>query len=121
MPAARYFVSAAVINASEKIIAKGKRIAAHLLESGGRRHRIWRTGPLPSPEPTKRSRFEEVAKTAFQKPKLPADIEPGLYEHGEFGMGQGQMPTYPNGVHLAEIEIDTETGKVELVRYTAGR
>ena len=63
--------------------------------------------------------LQEVAKTAFQKPKLPADIEPGLYEHGEFGMGQGQMPTYPNGVHLAEIEIDTETGKVELVRYTA--
>ena len=34
-------------------------------------------------------------------------------------MGQGQAPTYPNGVHLAEVEIDVETGKVELVRYTA--
>src|SRR5690606_16178000 len=39
--------------------------------------------------------------------------------HGEFGMGAGQAPTYPNGSHMAEVEIDIETGKVALVRYTA--
>jgi aerobic carbon-monoxide dehydrogenase large subunit len=112
------FVSAAVINASEKIIAKGKRIAAHLLEAADDDIE-YGDGTFTVAGTDKTISLEEVAKTAFQKPKLPADIEPGLYEHGEFGMGQGQMPTYPNGVHLAEIEIDTDTGKVELVRYTA--
>ena len=34
-------------------------------------------------------------------------------------MGQGQAPVFPNGAHLAEIEIDPDTGKVALVRYTA--
>ena len=34
-------------------------------------------------------------------------------------MGKGQYPTYPNGCHLAEIEIDRETGEVKIVRYTA--
>ncbi len=34
-------------------------------------------------------------------------------------MGAGGAPTYPNGCHLAEIEIDAETGRVALVRYAA--
>ena len=112
------FVSAAVVNAAEKIIEKGKRIAAHLLEAADDDIE-YGDGTFTVAGTDKTISLEEVAKTAFQKPKLPADIEPGLYEHGEFGMGQGQMPTYPNGVHLAEIEIDADTGKVELVRYTA--
>ncbi|NKB19655.1 MAG: molybdopterin-dependent oxidoreductase [Alphaproteobacteria bacterium] len=112
------FVSAAVVNAAEKIVEKGKRIAAHLLEAADDDIE-YGDGTFTVAGTDKTISLEEVAKTAFQKPKLPADIEPGLYEHGEFGMGQGQLPTYPNGVHLAEIEIDTDTGKVELVKYTA--
>ena len=34
-------------------------------------------------------------------------------------MGKGQHPTYPNGCHLAEVEIDIETGTTSIVRYTA--
>jgi len=112
------FVSGAVINAATKILEKGKLIAAHVLESaaadieyGGGSFKVAGTDYEIS--------LKEVAQIAFQKPKLPPDIEPGLYEHGEFGMGLGQAPTYPNGVHLAEVEIDPETGKVELVKYTA--
>ncbi len=112
------FVGSAVTIAAQKIIDKGKRIAAHLLEAAEAdiefdRGRFTVAGTDRSIDLT------EVAKTAFQKPKLPPDIEPGLYEHGEFGMGQGQAPTYPNGSHLAEIEIDADTGRVALVRYTA--
>ena len=112
------FVSAAVINAAEKIIEKGKRIAGHLLEAADTDIEF-ESGTFTVAGTDRSVSLEEVAKTAFQKPKLPPDIEPGLYEHGEFGMGQGQAPTFPNGVHLAEVEIDVETGKVELVRYTA--
>ena len=106
----------AVAIAADKIIAKGKRIAAHLLETsdGDIEYALGRFTVAG----TDRSLdLTEVAKTAFQKPKLPADIEPGFYERGEFGSDDGA--TYPNGCHLAEIEIDAETGRVALVRYAA--
>ena len=112
------FVSGAVINAAEKIIEKGKKIAAHLLEAAASDIEYNR-GQFSVAGTDHAISLIEVAKTAFQKSKLPLEIEPGLYEHGEFGMGQGQAPTYPNGVHIAEVEIDPDTGKIELVRYTA--
>jgi carbon-monoxide dehydrogenase large subunit len=112
------FAGSAVAIAADKIIAKGKRIAAHLLEAadgdiefGDGRFTVAGTDRALS--------LDEIARAAFMKPRLPPDIEPGLYEHGEFGMGPGGAPTYPNGSHLAEIEIDAETGRVSLVRYAA--
>lgn len=112
------FAGSAVALAADKIIAKGKRIAAHLLESADDDIEF-ALGRFTVAGTDRSVGLDEVAKTAFQKPKLPPDIEPGFYEHGEFGMGQGQRPTYPNGCHLAEVEIDAETGKVTLTRYAA--
>lgn len=112
------FVGSAVAIAADKIIAKGKRIAAHLLEAA-EDDIEYGEGVFKVAGTDRSIDLTEVAKTAFQKPMLPPDIEPGLYEHGEFGMGQGQRPTYPNGSHLAEIEIDRDTGKIDIVRYTA--
>ena len=107
-----------MINAATKILEKGKLIAAHVLESAASDIE-YSGGSFKVAGTDYEISLKEVAQIAFQKPKLPPDIEPGLYEHGEFGMGLGQAPTYPNGVHLAEVEIDPETGKVELVKYTA--
>ena len=104
----------AVVEAADKIVEKGKRIAAHMLEvpAVDIEYAEGRFGVVG----TDRSvALAEVARDAFQKPKLPNDIEPGLYEHGDFGSDDG--PVYPNGFHLAEIEIDRETGRVRLVRY----
>lgn len=112
------FVGSAVTIAADKIIAKGRRIAAHLLEAAEDDIEFAR-GQFTVAGTDRSLSLTEIAKTAFQKPKLPPDIEPGFYEHGEFGMGMGEAPTYPNGAHLAEVEIDPETGKVALVRYTA--
>ena len=112
------FVGSAVDIAADKIIDKCKRIAAHMLETADDDIEF-ADGRFTVAGTDRSVDLADVAKTAFQKPKLPSDIEPGLYEHGEFGMGQGQAPTYPNGSHLAEIEIDADTGRVELVRYTA--
>jgi len=112
------FVGSAVVIAADKIIDKGKRITAHLLEAAEDDIEFVQ-GRFTVAGTDRSLDLTEVAKAAFQKPKLPPDIEPGLYEHGEFGMGQGQAPTYPNGCHLAEVEIDAETGRVALVRYTA--
>jgi len=112
------FVGSAVSIAADKIIEKGKRIAAHLMEAA-EADIEFADGKFTVAGTDRSMDLNEIAKAAFQKPRLPADIEPGLYEHGEFGMGQGEAPTYPNGCHLVEVEIDTDTGKVELVRYTA--
>lgn len=112
------FVGSAVANAADKVINKGKRIAAHIFETAVD-DIDYEEGQFIVSGTDRTINIKEIAKTAFQKAKLPIDIEPGFYEHGEFGMGQGQAPTYPNGCHLAEISIDSETGKIDLVRYTA--
>ncbi len=112
------FVGSAVSIAADKIIAKGSRIAAHLLEAADDDIEF-ADGRFTVAGTDRSLSLEEIAKTAFQKPRLPADIEPGLYEHGEFGMGVGGAPTFPNGSHMAEVEIDADTGKVTLVRYSA--
>ena len=112
------FAGSAVAIAADKIIDKGKRIAAHLLEAA-EGDIEYGDGRFTVAGTDRSLDLAEVAKTAFQKPRLPADIEPGLYEHGEFGMGVGGAPTYPNGSHLAEVEIDADTGRVALVRYAA--
>ena len=104
----------AVVQAADKIVEKGKRIAAHILEvpAVDIEYAEGRFGVVGT---DKSVDIREVARAAFQKPKLPEDIEPGLYERGDFGSDHG--PVYPNGFHLAEVEIDRETGHVRLARY----
>ena len=112
------FVGSAVVHAADKIIDKGKRIAAHMLEAA-EGDLEFADGRFTVAGTDRSVELDQVARAAYNKAKLPPDIEPGLYEHGEFGMGQGQSPVFPNGAHLAEVEIDPDTGKVALVRYTA--
>ena len=104
----------AVVQAAEKIVEKGRRIAAHMLEAA-EADIDFSEGRFGIAGTDRSVGLDEVARAAFQKPRLPADIEPGLYERGDFGSDDG--PVYPNGFHLAEIEIDRETGRVRLVRY----
>ena len=104
----------AVVQAAEKIIDKGKRIAGHMLEAADSDIE-YGNGKFSVIGTDRSLGISEVAKVAFQKAKLPPDIEPGLYEHGDFGSDAG--PVFPNGAHLAEVEIDAETGKVELIGY----
>lgn len=104
---------AAITNASAAVIKKGKEIAAHLLEvstvdieflnsnftvAGTDRFVTW----------------NELAEAAHDNNKLPKGASPGLEGHGEFIPSNH---TFPNGCHLCEVEIDTDTGVVELVRY----
>jgi carbon-monoxide dehydrogenase large subunit len=105
----------AMIIAAEKIIAKGRRIAAHLMEAG--EHDIeFEAGRFVVAGTDKAVDLAQVARDAFLPAKLPRDTEPGLFETGTFSGGER---TYPNGCHISEVELDTETGKVALVRYTA--
>jgi carbon-monoxide dehydrogenase large subunit len=105
----------AMLMAADKIIAKGARLAAHMLEAG--EHDIeFRHGKFAVAGTDKSVDLAAVARDAFVPAKLPKGMEPGLYETGTFDGGQR---TYPNGCHISEVEIDAATGEVTLARYTA--
>jgi aerobic carbon-monoxide dehydrogenase large subunit len=105
----------AMIIAAGKIVAKGRRIAAHMMEAG--EHDIeFENGKFVVAGTDKTVDLVQVARDAFVPAKLPRDIEPGIFETGTFSGGER---TYPNGCHISEVEIDIETGEVALARYTA--
>src|SRR5580704_8806595 len=105
----------AMVIAAEKIVAKGRRIAAHLMEAG-EHDIVFEQGKFVVAGTDKAVDLLAVARAAFVPARLPKDIEAGLFETGTFAGGER---TYPNGCHISEVEIDTETGAVALVRYTA--
>ncbi len=102
--------------AAERVIAKAKAIAAHMLEipdeavqfDDGRFH--------PEGRDDRTVTFAEVALQAYLAWNLPSGVEPGLeasafYDPTNF--------TYPFGTHIAVVSVDTETGEVRLLRYIA--
>ena len=58
--------------------------------------------------------IEAVARVAFNPAQSPDDVEPGFAESGHF---TPPSPTFPNGCHVCEVEIEPETGHVDIVRY----
>jgi carbon-monoxide dehydrogenase large subunit len=105
----------AMLMAADKIIAKGTKIAAHMLEAG--EHDIeFKNGKFAVAGTDKAVDLASVARDAFVPARLPKGVEPGFYETGTFDGGQR---TYPNGCHISEVEIDADSGEVTLVRYTA--
>jgi aerobic carbon-monoxide dehydrogenase large subunit len=104
---------AALWFAADKVIAKGKRIAAHLLEAA-EGDVAFAAGRFSIAGTDRGMTLKEVARASFAQAALPAGIEPGLFEHATFSPVQ---ETFPNGTHVCEVEIDPETGSVELVNY----
>jgi carbon-monoxide dehydrogenase large subunit len=108
--------ASAIVKASEKIIAKGKRVAAacmELPEDGV----DFENGEFLGRGTNKKMTFGEVALQAYVAHKFdPEVIEPGLKE-GSFY--DPKNFTFPSGVHIAEIEIDPETGHTTIDRWTA--
>jgi carbon-monoxide dehydrogenase large subunit len=103
----------AVTMAAEKIIAKTKKIAAHMLEAA-EADLTFADGRFSITGTDRGASLKEVARAAFQPGKLPKGMEPGLYETGTFSPSND---TYPNGCHVCEVEIDPETGTVAMERY----
>lgn len=103
----------ALHNASLKIVEKARKIAAHQLEAS--EADIEFADGLFRVSGTDRDiSLKDVAKASFLPAKLPAGVEPGLYETATFAPDQD---TYPNGSHVCEVEIDPETGTVEIIGY----
>lgn len=105
---------AALLRASEKIIERARKIAAHLLEAADE-DIAFADGVFTVQGTDREITLIEVAKASYQAAKMPRELEIGLSESAII-LPPG--PTYPNGCHVAEVEIDPETGTTELIRYT---
>ena len=103
---------AAICKAVEKVVAKGKKIAAHLMEASV--EDVEFADGTFTVAGTDRSRtIGEVALTAYVPHNYPEGLEPGLEETAFY---DPLNFTFPAGTHVAEVEIDPETGEVELAR-----
>jgi carbon-monoxide dehydrogenase large subunit len=104
----------AVKMAADKIIEKSKLIAAHQLEASVSDIEFDK-GVFSIVGTDRRISMSEIAQKAFNPNNLPKDMEPHL---AEGATTPNLLPSYPNGAHICELEIDPETGKVELLHYT---
>jgi carbon-monoxide dehydrogenase large subunit len=106
----------AIVKALDKIIAKGKKIAAHLLEAA--ETDIEFTDGKFTVAGTDRSKtFGEIALTAYVPHNYPlGTLEPGLDETAFYDPTNF---TFPAGTHICEIEIDPDTGVVKVERFSA--
>ena len=99
--------------AADKVIAKGKRIAARLLEAAPD-DITFADGTFAVVGTDRAVALRDVARAAFQPAQLPPGLEPGLYETGTFAP---PADTWPNGCHVCEVEVDPDSGAVTLVSY----
>jgi carbon-monoxide dehydrogenase large subunit len=103
----------ALVRAAEKIIARGKRLAAHFLEAA-EADIEFADGRFIVAGTDRTIEITELAKASYRIASLPRDFEVGLTEAAVV-IPEG--PTYPNGTHVCEVEVDPETGAVEIARY----
>jgi carbon-monoxide dehydrogenase large subunit len=104
---------AALMHAGDKLIAKGKKIAAHILEAA-EADLVFADGAFAIAGTDRNVTLDAVARAAFNPAQLPPGLEPGFAESGHF---TPPAPTFPNGCHVCEVEIDPETGHIDIVRY----
>jgi carbon-monoxide dehydrogenase large subunit len=107
------FSGSAFTMAAEKVEAKGKAIAAHMLKVDVADVKF-ADGVFSTPKSNQTLSIKEIAKASLDPKNLPAGHEPGLIEKAIY---TGKVASYPNGVHVCELEIDEATGVVEIVNY----
>ena len=106
----------AMVKAMDKIIAKGKKIAAHLLEASVDDIEF-ANGNFTVAGTDRSKSFGEIALTAYVPHNYPIeDIEPGLEETAFYDPANF---TFPGGCHVCEVEVDPETGVTTVVNFTA--
>jgi carbon-monoxide dehydrogenase large subunit len=108
----------ALVRSAEKVRAKLIKIAAHQLEAAvedmvydQEAGKVFVKGA-----PGKSKAFGELAFAAYTAHNLPEGVEPGLEEDAYYDPANF---TYPNSVHIAQVEVDRETGEVMIQRYIA--
>ncbi len=106
----------AIVNAAEKIIAKGKKIAAHLLEAA-EADVEFQNGSFTVKGTDRSKSLGEVVFEAYVPHHIPQGlVEPGMEETAFYDPANF---TYPSGTYICEVEVDQDTGVVEIDRFVA--
>jgi carbon-monoxide dehydrogenase large subunit len=106
----------ALMKAIDKVVAKGRKIAAHLMEASDADVEF-SSGKFTVKGTDKNIPFAQVALTAYVPHNYPLDkLEPGL---DEMAFYDPTNFTYPAGTHICEVEIDPETGVTQIMAFTA--
>lgn len=106
----------AMVRATEKIIAKAKKIAAHLMEAG-EGDVEFANGQFTVAGTDKSVAWGDVTLAAYVPHNYPLeDLEPGLEETAFYDPANF---TYPSGAYSCEVEVDPDTGKVEIMSFAA--
>ena len=100
--------------ATEKVVTKARAIAAHMLKVDASDLKF-DEGVFSTSKTNRTLSIREIAVAAHDRPNLPKDMEPGLFATAVY---QAPVNNYPNGCHTCELEIDQETGKVDITRYS---
>ncbi|MCC0039202.1 MAG: xanthine dehydrogenase family protein molybdopterin-binding subunit [Brucellaceae bacterium] len=105
----------AIVKALDKVEAKAKKIAAHLLEADEGDITI-ENGELKVAGTDKAVPWFQMALAAYTAHNLPAGMEPGLKEGAFYDPSNF---TFPAGCYICEVEVDPETGTTEIVQFVA--
>jgi carbon-monoxide dehydrogenase large subunit len=106
----------AIMKALDKVIAKGRKIAAHLMEAAEADIEYER-GVYTVKGTDKKKMFGEVAFAAYVPHNYPHDkLEPGLNENAFYDPSNF---TFPAGSYVCEVEVDPDTGSVQIERWAA--
>ncbi len=105
----------AIMKAADKIIEKGKKIAAHALEAA-EEDIEFSGGNFSVAGTDKAMNIGEVAFAAYVPHNYPEGLEPGLDETAFY---DPLNFSFPSGVHIAEVEVDPDTGVVDIIKYSA--
>jgi carbon-monoxide dehydrogenase large subunit len=105
----------AIVKALDKVEAKVRKIAAHVLEAA-EADLVIEGGAVKVAGTDRQMAWHEVGLAAYTAHNLPAGMEPGLKEGAFYDPVNF---TFPAGAYIAEVEVDPATGVTEVVRFTA--
>ncbi len=106
----------AMVKAMDKIVAKGRKIAAHLMEAAVDDIEF-KDGSFTVAGTDKSKALAEISLAAYVPHNYPIEeLEPGLEETAFY---DPKNFTYPGGCHVAEVEIDPDTGVTTVINFTA--
>lgn len=106
----------AIYMATERVLDKARAIAAHRLEASPDDLEYADGAFRVRGTPASSVAFGEIAFAAFTAHDLPDGMEPNLEAHATYDPPNF---TFPNGTHIAVVEVDTETGAVDVIDYAA--
>jgi carbon-monoxide dehydrogenase large subunit len=107
-----------ILRASEGVLDKARRVAAHVLEAGAEDVVLFDDGRIGiAGAPDRGLTWAELAAATAESSHLPEGMDPGLSFVSDFG--QSANGSYPFGAHVAVVEVDVQTGQIRLLRHVA--